>query len=263
MSQNKYIMQDLTSRSEITPRPSLSLSTQGKADHFSQDKVFPLMLKEIVEKAEELESLGKQCSILNSRLRSLSNTEIEENGDLLYKKGIFLDKLTQALEDVDSALDGPKYTLHCYNQFSSLLETRCNESRQDIQQKTELFKEQKQETSQIISQEDIFANLVEEENEDLIKKEHRQASLQFEEAKADLVTVINISYPDEEEKKQFLLVTAKLVEAHINNLDSIEDQYVEVLPPFLNNRGLRCLINGFVVVEHPHYPTKFRLSVDD
>lgn len=259
-------MQDTTLGSEITPRPSLSLSTQGRAERFSQDKVFPLMLKEIVEKAEELESLGKECSTHNSkiyRLRSLSNTESGENTDLLYKKGIFLDKLTEALEDIDSSLEGPKYTLHCYNQFSSLLETRCKESRQEILQKTELFKEQKQETTKIISQGDIFANLVEEENEDLIKKEHRQASLQFEEAKADLVKVINISYPNEDERKQFLLVTSELVEAHINNLDNIEDQYVEVLPTFLNNPGLRCLINGYVVVEHPHNPTKFRLSVDD
>lgn len=263
-------MQDsnITTMSGITP--SGSLSGQGRAESSYQAKdVFPLMLKDISEKAEELESLGKQCNALinskKSRLRSLSNTEPEEYKDILYRKGLFLDNLTEVVADViDHSLeDGPKYTINCYNQCSSLFESRCFESKQDIFEKTELLKEQKLETTRLISQGDIFANLVEEENEQLRHQEHRIASHLFEDAKADLAKVINVCYPNEEEKNKFLSVMAKLVEAHINNLDSVEDQYVEVLQDSFNNPGLRCLMGGFVVVRHPQNPRKLRLSVED
>lgn len=53
-----------------------------------------------------------------------------------------------------------------------------------------------------------------------------------------------------------------LIEQYVENLDSKEDQYVQIVPDILKNTGLlRMLIEACVITPHPNDPKKLRLSI--
>uniref|UniRef100_A0A1B6HEP0 Uncharacterized protein n=1 Tax=Homalodisca liturata TaxID=320908 RepID=A0A1B6HEP0_9HEMI len=238
---------------------------QGLNDVFSQDDVFAIICQEINEIAPKLESLGELYSkrlksARTSRSRSFSKSYNEEYSDILNSKGNACDKLTEILESCNP--NGiPKYTVLAYQEYSSNLNHRYNEVRQEVQQQTEQTKKSKIDSNRLNMYISCFSNLEEEcgyqEGED-----SAQSRLLFQEAKKDMDTVIQILCPDEEVKKELSSTLKVLLMAYMDNLDNTEEQYVEVSLSALSSEHVQCLLRKGVIIPHPHSPGLFRLCVE-